>query len=107
MMLLFYPNILLHNTVERAALSGGAVCWDAKRHMQIVTSRSSALFGVFYTNDALLSLLLLSFKCPLILFCLTPIKGVLNARTAPRVRREQFFVFVPAEQLIYELRFFR
>ena len=107
MMLLFYPNILLHNTVERAALSGGAVCWDAKRHMQIVTSRSSALFGVFYTNDALLSLLLLSFKGPLILFCSTPIKGVLNARAAPRVRREQSFVFVPAEQLIYELRFFR
>jgi hypothetical protein len=66
--------------------------------MQTVTSRSSALFGVFYTNDALLSLLLLSFKCPLILFCLTPIKGVLNARTAPRVRREQSFVFVPAER---------
>jgi len=66
--------------------------------MQTVTSRSSALFGVFYTNDALLSLLLLSFKGPLILFCSTPIKGVLNARAAPRVRREQFFVFVPAER---------
>jgi hypothetical protein len=72
--------MMTHNA---AALSGGAVCWDAKRHLQTVTSRSSALFGVFYTNDALFSLLLLSFKDPLILFCSTPIKGVLNARAAP------------------------
>ena len=37
--MLFHLNLFMHN----AALSGGAVCWDAKRHLQTVTSRSSAL----------------------------------------------------------------
>jgi hypothetical protein len=55
-------------SANAAALSGGAVCWDAKRHVQSVTSRSSALFGVFYSNDALFSSLLLFFKDNSILF---------------------------------------